>query len=46
VAARHPDYQSSTFSAFNAARSSWVELVVMARVTDDVTKLSLGQSPR
>jgi 4-amino-4-deoxy-L-arabinose transferase-like glycosyltransferase len=45
VMARHPDYQCSTFTALNAARSSWVELVVMVRGTDDVTKLSLGQSP-
>jgi 4-amino-4-deoxy-L-arabinose transferase-like glycosyltransferase len=44
--ARHPDYQSSTFTAFNAARSSWVELVVMERGTDGVTKLLLGQFPR
>lgn len=46
LAARHPDYRSSFIIAFNAARSSWVELVVMERGADEVTKLLLGQSPR
>lgn len=32
LAARHPDYQVSSVAVFNAARSSWAELVVMTRL--------------
>jgi len=32
LATRYPDYQLSSVTVFNAARSSWAELVVMARL--------------
>lgn len=38
LAARYPDYQRSSVTVFNAARSSWAELVVLARLQDHAPK--------
>jgi 4-amino-4-deoxy-L-arabinose transferase-like glycosyltransferase len=38
LAARYPDYQRSSVTLFNAARSSWAEIVVLERLQDHASR--------